>query len=498
MYTIGYDIGSSSIKGVIFDAETGKVIASAFAPHQEMPIHAAQPGWAEQDPAMWWEHVRSVTREILQATRVDTGRIGAIGIAYQMHGLVLIDKARQVLRPAIIWCDSRATEIGKRAFDAIGHERCIQRLLNSPGNFTASKLRWVQEYEPEVFRRAGWFLLPGDYIAMRMTERVSTTIPGLSEAMLWDFPSHKPAGFLLTEYGIPSTLIPEIVPTFGEQGALCRTAASDLGLPPGIQITYRAGDQPNNALSLNVLEPGEVASTAGTSGVVYAVSGTLEADSTSRVNAFAHVNHTAAEPRIGILLCINGCGIANSWTRRLLSAGAMSYDEMNARASTVPPGSLGLLVLPFGNGAERMLSDVDIRARIQGLNFNTHSDAHLLRAVQEGVAFSFQYGLDLMASMGIRPTILRAGNANLFRSSIFCQTLANCTGLAIELYDTDGAQGSARGAAVGAGFYSSPGEAARGILHKRPVEPERILHEQFSELYARWKTALDNVIAEHR
>ena len=496
MYTIGYDIGSSSIKGVIFDAEAGKVLASAFAPHQEMPIYASQPGWAEQDPLMWWEHVRSVTREMIQGSRIDRSRIGAIGIAYQMHGLVLIDRARGVLRPAIIWCDSRATGIGRRAFDTIGHERCIERLLNSPGNFTASKLRWVIENEPEIFRRAGWFMLPGDYVALRLTDAVSTTVPGLSEGMLWDFVSKAPAEFLLSEYGIPPTLIPEIVPTFGVQGVLSRSAADDLGLHAGIPITYRAGDQPNNALSLNVLQPGEVASTAGTSGVVYAVSGTLEADSTSRVNAFAHVNHSAADPRIGILLCINGCGIANSWTRRILSSGGMSYDEMNARASEVPAGSLGVLVLPFGNGAERMLSDVDTRAQIRGLNFNTHSDAHLYRAVQEGVAFSFQYGLDLLATLGIRPTILRAGDANLFRSPIFCQTLANCTGVAIELYDTDGAQGAARGAAMGAGFFKSAAEIARGLSRKKVIEPEKALQNQFRGLYANWKAALDHTLAE--
>ena len=495
--TIGYDIGSSSVKAVLFDAEKGTAVAGAYSPRQEMPILARQAGWAEQDPAMWWENLKEATREILHAAPGLSRRVEAIGISYQMHGLVVLGERGNVLRPAIIWCDSRATGIGRGAFDRLGHESCLSTLLNSPGNFTASKLRWVAENEPEVFAGVHKYFLPGDYIAMRLTDRIATTIPGLSEGMVWDFSADAPAGFLLHEYGIPPSLIPEIVPTFGEQGKLTRQAAEELGLLPGIPVTYRAGDQPNNALSLNVLEPGEVAATAGTSGVVYAVSGTLARDPESRVNSFAHVNHTGKSPRIGVLLCINGCGIAQSWTRRMLGMAGTPYEEMNTRAAEAPAGSGGLVVLPFGNGAERMLGDREIGAHASDVSFTLHSDAHLIRAVQEGVAFSFTFGMDIMTDLGMLPSVIRAGEANMFRSRLFCETLAQSAGVAIELYNTDGAQGAARGAALGAGFYPSAREAFRGLARKEIIEPDPARREEYLDHYGRWKGALDLHLARH-
>jgi xylulokinase len=497
MLTIGYDIGSSSVKAVLFDAEKGTLLAGAYSPKQEMPMLARQAGWAEQDPAMWWDNLREATREILRVSPGLSPRVGAIGISYQMHGLVVVGEQRNVLRPSIIWCDSRATAIGRGAFDRLGHERCLTTILNSPGNFTASKLRWVREHEPGVFAGVHKYFLPGDYIAMRLTGRIATTIPGLSEGMVWDFSTHAPAGFLLEEYGIPLSLIPEIVPTFGDQGKLVGETAEELGLPAGISVTYRAGDQPNNALSLNVLEPGEVAATAGTSGVVYAVSGTLARDPESRVNSFAHVNHSGKVPRIGVLLCINGCGIAHSWTRRLLGRTGSPYEDLNKRASQSPAGSRGLIVLPFGNGAERMFGDRDIGAHISHAIFTLHSDADVIRAVQEGVAFSFKYGMELMAGLGIVPNVIRAGHANLFLSRVFCETLANTADVAIELFNTDGAQGAARGAALGAGFYGSAPEAFRGLARKDIIAPDTARSGEFLDHYDRWKKELEFQLARH-
>jgi len=496
MLTIGYDIGSSSVKAVLFDAEKGIQSAGAYSPKQEMPILARQAGWAEQDPAMWWENLVAATREILHASPGAARRVGAIGISYQMHGLVVAGKDNEVLRPSIIWCDSRATGIGKTAFDKLGHERCLRSLLNSPGNFTASKLRWVKENEPALFASVQRYFLPGDYIAMRLTDRVATTITGLSEGMAWDFSANGIAGFLLDEYGIPRNLVPETVPTFGEQGKVTRGAAEILDIPAGIPVTYRAGDQPNNAFSLNVMEPGEVAATAGTSGVVYAVSGSLSPDPESRVNSFAHVNHAAGKTRIGVLLCINGCGIANSWTRRILGRAGSPYGEMNDLAARIPPGSEGLVVLPFGNGAERMFGDRDIGAQILQGSFTVHSDAHVIRAVQEGVAYSFKYGMDLMTGFGMLPTVIRAGNANMFLSRVFCETLANTANVSIELYNTDGAQGAARGAALGAGYYSSAAEAFGGLARTDLIEPDDARAEEFLDHYEGWKGALTRVLGQ--
>jgi xylulokinase len=488
MMTLGYDIGSSSIKAAVLNVDTGEAVAAAFSPQTELPMQAERAGWAEQDPDLWWTHVVKATHEVLRKAGIQPSAIKAVGISYQMHGLVVLDAAHKPLRPAIIWCDSRAVSIGEAAFRALGAQRCLSSLLNSPGNFTASKLAWVREHEPAVFSQIAHFMLPGDYVALRMTAEPSTTVSGLSEGVLWDFSSNEPARFLLEHYGIDPAVMAPLTPTFGVQGTLRPAAAQELGLAAGTPVTYRAGDQPNNALSLHVLRPGEIAATAGTSGVVYGVSDSYKFDPQSRVNSFAHVNHAVDTPRIGILLCINGTGISNSWIRKV--SGAPSYDAMNAHAQSVPVGSDGIIVLPFGNGAERMLGNRDAGAQMLGLNFNIHSSPHLYRAVQEGVAFSFRYGMDIMQSLGVRPSVIRAGSANLFLSPVFCEALAGVSGVTIELYNTDGALGAARGAAIGAGILRSVDDAFRGLRRVATIEPADTLRQAYDEAYGRWHAAL--------
>lgn len=486
MYLLGYDIGSSSVKASLVDSQTGKCVSSAFFPKTEAAIIAVKPGWAEQEPSLWWENLKLSTAAILAETNIDPKEIKAIGISYQMHGLVCVDKDMNVLRPSIIWCDSRAVPYGQRAFDTIGHDLCLSHLLNSPGNFTASKLAWVKENEPELYSRIYKIMLPGDYIAMKLTGEICTTVSGLSEGMLWDFKEGAPAQMLLDHYGIDRSLIAEIRPTFAEQGRVTEAAASELGLSAGIPVTYRAGDQPNNALSLNVFNPGEIASTAGTSGVVYGVLGNVNYDARSRVNTFAHVNHTDKETRLGVLLCINGTGILNSWMKRNVVSESLSYAEMNDLASTVPAGSEGVSIMPFGNGAERMLENKEAGASVHGLNFNIHSKAHLLRAAQEGIVFSFKYGIEIMEQMGMRVNKIHAGNANMFLSPIFRETLAGITGAVIELYDTDGSVGAAKGAGIGAGIYKDNKEAFASLERLAVVEPAD--SQNYAEAYERWRS----------
>ena len=452
MYLLGYDIGSSSVKASLVNAETGVCVASAFYPKVEAEIIAVQPGWAEQKPEMWWQNLKLATAAVMEQSAVSAEQIAAIGISYQMHGLVCVDKDLQVLRPAIIWCDSRAVGYGQKALETLGESVCLSHLLNSPGNFTASKLAWVKENEPDIYARIYKNMLPGDYIAMRMTGEVCTTVSGLSEGMFWDFKNNCVADFLMEYYGFDKSLIPDIRPTFSEQGRMTAAVAEELGLRAGIPVTYRAGDQPNNALSLNVFNPGEIASTAGTSGVVYGVNGTVNYDPQSRVNTFAHVNHTDEQTRLGVLLCINGTGILNSWIKRTMGTD-VSYAEMNDLAAGVPIGSQGLSVIPFGNGAERVLGNKEPGCSLQGLNFNSHTRAHIMRAAQEGIVFSFKYGMEVMEQMGMHITNIHAGNANMFLSPIFRNTLAGVTGATIELYDTDGSVGAAKGAGMGAGIY---------------------------------------------
>ena len=493
MYLLGYDIGSSSVKASLVNAETGVCVASAFYPKVEAEIIAVQPGWAEQKPEMWWQNLKLATAAVMEQSAVSAEQIAAIGISYQMHGLVCVDKDLQVLRPAIIWCDSRAVGYGQKALETLGESVCLSYLLNSPGNFTASKLAWVKENEPDIYARIYKIMLPGDYIAMRMTGEVCTTVSGLSEGMFWDFKNNCVADFLIEYYGFDKSLIPDIRPTFSEQGRMTAAVAEELGLRAGIPVTYRAGDQPNNALSLNVFNPGEIASTAGTSGVVYGVNGTVNYDPQSRVNTFAHVNHTDEQTRLGVLLCINGTGILNSWIKRTMGTD-VSYAEMNDLAAGVPIGSQGLSVIPFGNGAERVLGNKEPGCSLQGLNFNSHTRAHIMRAAQEGIVFSFKYGMEVMEQMGMHITNIHAGNANMFLSPIFRNTLAGVTGATIELYDTDGSVGAAKGAGMGAGIYKDNTEAFSTLKKLQVIEPDVQAAEQYQAAYALWKERLANVV----
>jgi len=490
---LGYDVGSSSIKATLMDAGTGKVLASATSPDRELDIVAAEIGWAEQEPSVWWQHVVKATREINAKAQFDAGDIGAIGISYQMHGLVVVDENKEVLRPSIIWCDSRAVQIGEKAAEDIGTDKCLKKLFNLPGNFTASKLRWVKENEPELYGKIRKMMLPGDFIAMKMAGEIKTTPSGLSEGIMWDFEGDGLADFVLDNYGISGDLIAETVPTFSVQGELTGAAADELGLKAGTKIGYRAGDQPNNALSLGVLKPGEIAVTAGTSGVVYGVGDKKNYDPKSRVNVFVHVNHSSDDPRYGVLLCLNGTGILNSWLKHNFVAGeGIDYEQMNELAAQVPVGSDGLVILPYGNGAERTLENRNIGASVHGWNFNVHKKTHFLRAAQEGIVFALNYGLGIMRDMGIELTTVKAGNANMFLSPLFAEAFATVTQASVELYNTDGSQGAARGAGIGAGLYKGPDDAFVGLEPVRTIEPNEKLASAYEQAYETWKNVLDD------
>ena len=488
---MGYDVGSSSVKATLMDAGTGKVLAAATSPDKELEMIAKHPGWAEQHPDTWWEHVKLATAKIRDKAQFDPADVKAIGISYQMHGLVAVDKNKQVLRPSIIWCDSRAVQIGQKAAKDIGPKKCLKRLLNLPGNFTASKLAWVKQNEPKLYAKIDKIMLPGDFIAMKMTGEIKTTPSGLSEGILWDYEKDSPAEFVLDNYGISTDLLAPTVPTFSIQGELTSAAAQELGLRAGTPISYRAGDQPNNALSLNVLKPGEIAVTAGTSGVVYGVTDKKNYDPKSRVNIFVHVNHSAKKPRYGVLLCVNGTGILNSWLKHNFAADGMDYPQMNELAAQAPVGSDGLVILPYGNGAERTLENRNIGASVHGWNFNIHKRAHFLRAAQEGIVFALNYGLQIMKDMGTKLKTVKAGNANMFLSPLFAEAFATISGATVELYKTDGSQGAARGAGIGAGIYKGPEDAFVGLEPVRTVEPNKQLKKAYQNAYEAWETVLN-------
>ena len=493
-FLLGFDVGSSSVKASLVEMESGQCAASAFFPESEAPIKAVKAGWAEQSPENWWQYLKQSLRKIMDETGAKGEQICAIGISYQMHGLVCVDKELKPLRDAIIWCDSRAVPYGERAFRDLGSDLCLGHLLNSPGNFTASKLAWVKENEPELFEKIYKIMLPGDYIALKLSGECNTTASGLSEGMLWDFQENRPAKFLMDYFGFPESILPTVVPTFSVQSQVCSAAAEELGLKEGTPIGYRAGDQPNNALSLNVFNPGEIAATAGTSGVVYGVLGDVNYDPKSRVNTFAHVNHTAEAIRLGVLLCINGTGILNAWMRRTVAPEGISYAEMNDLMAAVPIGSEGVSVIPFGNGAERVLENREIGASIHGVNFNKHGKAHLMRAAQEGIVFSFCYGMEIMREMGMDIQKIHAGRANMFLSDIFRQTLASTSGASIELLETDGSVGAAKGAGMGCGIYKDHDEAFASLKRLAVIDPDVARREEYLAAYEQWKKALSKEV----
>ena len=492
MLILGIDIGSSSIKVSLFDGDKGSSLAAVAYPPKEMQIISKKKDWAEQDPETWMANFRKAMQMVRETCPGKLEDVGAIGITYQMHGLVMIDKTGKLVRNSIIWCDSRATEIGNKAFHDLGEEYCLSHFLNSPGNFTASKLKWVQLHEPVNYKKIHKIMLPGDYIAYRLTGEICTTVSGLSEGIFWDMTENKISTTLLDYYGIDRSMIPGMVDTFSVQGNLLAGIASELGLKKGIPVAYRAGDQPNNAFSLNILEPGEIAATAGTSGVIYGVTEKKDYDPLSRVNTFIHVNHTVDNPRYGILLCLNSTGILNAWAKRQMTCNGQSYEEINEIASKAPAGSGGLRVFPFGNGAERILQNHNIGASIQGINLNFHDRSHLFRAMQEGIVFALFYGMEIMGGMGVDIRLIRAGKANMFLSRVFSQSLADIARARIELYHTNGAEGAARGAGLGVGYYINKEEAFRNLKKLEALEPEE--NKSLHEAYQQWKEMLSNLI----
>ncbi|MCF4101105.1 carbohydrate kinase [Gillisia sp. M10.2A] len=494
MYFLGIDLGSSSIKLSVLDAEKGVSICDINVPEFEMDIKAPEFGWAEQDPNDWWNYTKQGIKILATKHHIDIKKIASIGISYQMHGLILVDKKLNPVRPSIIWCDSRAASIGDESYDNLGHDFCKRTILGSPGNFTASKLKWVKLNQPDIYAKAAHMMLPGDFIAAKLSGVAQISISGLSEAALWNFKKGALAIEVLNEMGIKEELIPEIVPNFDHQASINKEVAEELGLNPSTKITYRAGDQPNNALSLNVLNPGEIATTAGTSAVIYAVSDKDNYDENNRINTFLHANNSEAEKRNGVMLCINGSGILYQWLRKIMSdneKNLISYEKLNAEAAKVNPGSKHLRFYPFGNGVERIFNNKKVNSGIENLNFNIHQKGHVIRAACEGIVYAMNYGFDIMKSVGVSGNIVRAGNANLFLSPVFREIFTNTTQTTLELFNTSGAEGAARGAAYGYGYYKKLEEAFGGLKCIERIEPTSTLTSQYQELYEEWKNHIN-------
>ena len=491
MYNIGFDLGSSSIKGSIVDSHSGKEILTLSEPKQEMDIISPKTDWAEQDPQKWWDYICNLTKSLISESKIDSAKICAVGISYQMHGLVIVDKNGYPLRNSIIWCDSRAVEIGETALEELGSKKCSENLLNSPGNFTASKLKWVKENEGEIYKNIYKYMLPGDYIAYKLTGVINTTKNGLSEGILWDYKNFNIANWLLDYYEIDSYLTPDLVENFTNQGTITSEASSLTGLPQGIPISYRAGDQPNNALSLNVFKAGEIAATGGTSGVVYAITDNINSNELTRINHFAHVNYSKDNQVLGKLLCINSAGIMYKWLKNISKED--SYEGMNEKANQIEIGSDGLVIIPFGNGAERMFNNKNIGAQFCNLNLNKHTNHHIYRAALESIAFSFVYGIEILKNDNTKINVIKAGNDNLFRSKIFSNTVSTLIDQKIEIYNTTGSIGAARAAGLIDGDFNKFEKNITSNDHVKTFSPNQD-KKAYIRAYENWKIELNRIL----
>lgn len=458
MYTLGLDIGSSSVKACLYDARSFRIVGTSTSPSHEMPITAPEPGWAEQDPEVWWHHTIVACDDLRARHPAAWATVKAIGIGYQMHGLVTLDAGDKPVRPAIIWCDSRAVETGNSITGLIGRQRLLDSNLNTPGNFTVSKMVWMMQNEPDNWSKVAIGMLPGDYIAYRLSGDKTTSKSGLSEMILWNFLTNEIDTLILNNYPSIRAILPKIVPNIGVATSISMESAEMLGLQDDVVLSYRSGDQPNNAFGLGVTEPGSVGINAGTSGVVYAVTDKPVVDVAETFNPFLHVNNNESQKRIGLLLCLNGCGIMNAQIRRLTKAS--SYEMMNEKADDVPLGSDGLQIFPFGNGAERMFGNRNLGASIHGWDLVRHNDAHFFSASLEGIAATLSYGIDHMRSLGVNINKIHAGRANLFLSPLFCELIAAIARVDVYLFESDGASAAAKGAAYGAGLINSTTQPA--------------------------------------
>lgn len=485
MHYLGIDLGSSSVKVCLADAN-GKEIASAKAPIDgEMEIISTSSGFAEQNPEDWWAMLTHGIKQLKEQGH-NLANVKAIGIAYQMHGLVAMNDSFIPLRPAIIWCDSRAIPLGEKAFQEIGEEKALKKLLNSPGNFTAAKLAWVKNNEPDIYNKIAFIGLPGDWLAARLTGQLNATVSGLSEGIFIDHSTGQISNDVLNAFSIDKNFIKQPGESFRRFGKVLPTWCDEFGFNADAEVCYVAGDQPNNAFSLSAINPGEVAINAGTSGVLYAVSETPVVDMQQRVNTFAHVTHTTNKPSFGVLACVNGTGIQYSWLRHMLANnGDLSFIDLNNLAKTAPPGCDGLHVFSFGNGAERILNNRNIGASFTNINFHKHGPQHLIRAAQEGIAFSLVYCIEIFKEIGIEIKVLKAGSANLFNSPLFRQIVADTSGIPVEVINADGALGAARGAMVGSQAIDIKTIGSEMIQTVARVEPSENT-QLYRQIYNEW------------
>lgn len=488
-YLMGVDVGTSGVKTIIVDAK-GKLVARAVS---EYPLYCPQPGWSEQEPADWWRGTVESIRAALAAGGVKPERIAGLGLSGQMHGSVFLDAAHEVIRPALLWNDQRTAAqcewitrtVGRKTLQA---ETCNPVLTG----FQAPKIIWLRDHEPANYERLAKVLLPKDYVRYRLTGEFATEVSDASGTALFNVPRRCWSQVILDKLGLPAEWFPECYESPEVTGAVTAEVAALTGLPAGTPVVGGGGDQAAGGVGNGIVEPGAVSCTTGTSGVVFAYLDEPLMDEQLRTHTFCH-----AVPGkwhvMGVMLAAGG---SLQWLRNTLCTPERElaaqlqvdpYELMTAEAQQAPPGSEGLIFLPYLTGERTPYPDPHARGVFFGLSLR-HEKRHLIRAVLEGVAFGLRDCCDLIAGLGLQMPEVRASGGGA-RSPLWRQIQADVCGRAMSVISVD--EGAAFGAAllagVGAGVYPDVVTACRTTIKVvdtlRPQAEASLLYERQYALY---------------
>ena len=491
-YMMGIDVGTTGTRAVIVRPD-GHVVGAATGDHQ--PMRMLRPGWAEQDPEDWWQAALVAIRRALSEARLKGSEVAAVGFTGQMHGVVLLDKALTVLRPALIWCDQRSQPQCEWITQKTGRERLIQYVSNPAlTGFSAPKLLWVRDNEPQVFERAAHFLLPKDFVRFRMTGEFASDVSDASGTLLFDVTNRRWSREMLAALEIDSALLPRVFESPEITGEITQETAVLTGLTAGTPVAAGAGDQAASAVGNGIVLPGLTSATLGTSGVIFSYTESPKLDPRGRIHTFCH----AVPGKWHVMGVTQGAGLSLRWFRDQFAPSetwyarntdADPYELLIRQAERVPAGCDGLLWLPYLMGERTPHLDAQARGMWFGLTA-AHTRAHLIRSILEGVAFSLRDSLEIFKEIEIPVEQIRASGGGS-RSFLWRQIQADIFGK--ELVTLRTSEGSALGAAllagVGARIYASVEESARYAIEVKermaPCADNVRVYDQYYQVYRR-------------
>lgn len=480
-YVLGIDVGTGGTRAVVVD-RLGKIASSATYEH--VPFASPHTGWAEQDPHDWWKATGGAIRQAL--TNVSGAKVTCVGLAGQMHGAVLLDERNEVLRPALIWCDQRTQAQCDWLNSQVGARRIIE-LTSNPAltNFTLTKLLWVRDREPEIWKRFRRVLLPKDYVRLRMTGEHAMDMADASGTLMLDVAHRRWSEEMMSATGISMSSLPRLYESPEVCARVDERGAAHTGLEMGTPVVAGAGDQAGGAVGMGIVRAGAVSATIGTSGVVFAATDTPAMDVNGRVHTFCH----AVPGRWHVMGVTQAAGLSFRWVRDLLqNSSSLSYDQLTGEAAQIPAGSDGVLWAPYLMGERTPHLDPNARGTLTGLAAN-HTRAHIVRAVLEGVAFSLKDTFSLFNEMRVPVRNVRLGGGGA-RSPLWRQIQADVYGHEVEILVAE--EGAAYGAAVlagvGARFWNSVEEACDAVVKVREtVKPEPAAASAMAKQYDHYR-----------